>query len=198
MPRLGAGGHARAGRATRPPVRRWRQPAGRLSSRADTGAQPDPLLPASNRAARCAGVRRPADGRFGRRVAVCSRLSITTTRPPPGVAWRRCSSCRSPCSASTTDGRPEGKAAIRALLQRNTRPEPSAPLLTGLRSGRLRSRGEPHRQSVHHDSDTFQHEALLYAGSDEFVSRCSGFIRAGLDDGSRSWWPSPSRDRPSA
>ena len=38
-------------------------------------------------------------------------------------------------------------------------------------------------ESPHPHTDAFQHEALLYAGSAEFVSRCSGFIRDGLDDG---------------
>jgi anti-sigma regulatory factor (Ser/Thr protein kinase) len=38
-------------------------------------------------------------------------------------------------------------------------------------------------ESPHPHNDAFQHEALLYAGSDEFVSRCSGFIRDGLNEG---------------
>jgi anti-sigma regulatory factor (Ser/Thr protein kinase) len=38
-------------------------------------------------------------------------------------------------------------------------------------------------RSPHPHTAVFRHEALLYAGSDEFVSRCSGFIRDGLNDG---------------
>jgi anti-sigma regulatory factor (Ser/Thr protein kinase) len=32
-------------------------------------------------------------------------------------------------------------------------------------------------------TDGFRHEALLYAGTEQFVARCSGFIREGLNDG---------------
>jgi anti-sigma regulatory factor (Ser/Thr protein kinase) len=38
-------------------------------------------------------------------------------------------------------------------------------------------------QSPHSPTVAFHHEALLYAGNDEFVSRCSGFIRNGLAQG---------------
>jgi anti-sigma regulatory factor (Ser/Thr protein kinase) len=37
--------------------------------------------------------------------------------------------------------------------------------------------------SPHPHAGAFHHEALLYAGSDEFVTRCGAFIRDGLDGG---------------